>query len=294
MLKYLYLLLFGIFFVSCNTEKNTVEETGNQPLIIEQEIIRNKPEIDYKTVLDEFLGYYLYVPEWATKKDIIILEVSFDDFLMVKELLFVDEKIVEKGSFILDTISHSEPKEIYEGFTVGDSLIHFESEHYNENGSDVYVYARYTVDLNNFYVAFNILPNDVMMAIDSDVDIFVKNYDDIEEVIHLYFSYDAQKKYTGIFIPLVEDMEKIREGDEDEIVISINDYGRLEAPFGSFLVSNNKRPVYSTDGSVSYGTRYTFYDENTIVYTKWESTAQEDHGFMDQGYTITYKRKNGL
>lgn len=300
-------ILLGIIAISCQPKADILEEV-KADVLEEVKIDENEYPVErqdnaffqpeYKTIFDKFCGYYFYVTDnYPYQGTIIKLSLGEEsDYLILQDFAFAKDEIIEKEIFVLDKIKIKDSS-----YSNNHTLIFENSFDTEEFAGDIYV--EYCSQPEEVKIIFADTPFEIKIFINNR-NFFCKDYNEIPDIIYSYFSYEAQEKYTGRFIFQEQEYfspndktkeSQINEEDTNEIIINIKENGSLTMEriegnktydYTTFFIKDKNKLIYATDPNSS-GFRYSFLDDDTIIYDKWAYGYSEDEGYR---YYVKYKR----
>ena len=245
-------------------------------------------EQEFGKILEPYIGYYFLAWSPPNLNNTAIVKLSLQDDLYMQRITIENNELIEGEKILLNDIDD-------------DLLDDYPSLKFkNDTG-------RYTVYIDQFDTQYEDIDinfnyrNSYRLSLDP---LFTKNINEVLELYKLYFTEEAQKRYSGNFIFSEYEIIQNTTGnpfDEDvyinkEIFIGYED-GALffNNSYYSFIVHNAEKVIFSNpgDGTLTSSTQvFRFQDENTIIEnSSYDSWTDDDSGWSETlKYRVIYKR----
>jgi hypothetical protein len=270
---------------------------------------------EYKTIFENYYGYYIYKYNEAEK---LIIKFSFQEHLILQRVFIENGRLVEGDKIVLEQIT-----DYYDGIKIfTEKGIEFNHDSLSNNSGYHYVVynpnEKHTVIIFRFkvFIHFSMENYSNLTILELESSFFTKNSDEVIDIFNNFWASptDEQRRYTGDFIFHEYEIINIKNmvipfSDEeiknDQIIVAparqwivgrhipkyhINMYGYL------ILTTDKNGQVYLGEGNLggsnwSTSIRYYYIDYDTLIYEHRHSEIDNDVERCIE-YKIIFKRKN--
>lgn len=267
-------------------------------------------EEEYRNIIENYLGYYLISDR---PNDVMILKLSLRGHLIIHEININNNELLEVNRIVLDRALKNKNNEMMflnnkSEYDFGNPIRYFQPPYvyYNPNNRS-YPFPE------NFAIGYKSEIKNKSYRLVLDNAVFTPNSHDVINLINLYFSSEAQRRYAGKFnfskyeIIGIRNMEVPFTDDEiqnDVIVIDMNNNDWLLGKHISTYHKNRLHDFFkrygqdlisglNADGEgFFYNYSYRFIDLDTIIF-EWEGSGvinNDKNGYIH--YKIYFNREN--